>query len=165
MANHFQVVVNQTSEELKHRLRRAVSVHSKERLQMLYWLKTGVVSTRAELAKRLERDQSTIYRWLKRYRQGGIEGLLTVNTAPGRVSKIPPTALEKLKQRLAQSQGFNSYGQIQQWLKTECGVVVAYRTVHQTVRYKLNSKLKVPRPHSKKAKPEVQQAFKKNSKT
>lgn len=165
MANHFKVVVNQTSEELKHRLRRAVSVHNKQRLQMLYWIKTGVVSTRAELAQRLERDQSTIYRWLKRYRQGGIEALLTVNTAPGKVSKIPPTALDKLKQRLAQSQGFNSYGQIQQWLETECGVVVAYRTVHQTVLYKLNSKLKVPRPHSQNAKPEVQQAFKKNSKT
>jgi transposase len=103
MANHFKVVVNQISEELKHRLRRALSVHSKERLQMLYWIKTGVVSTRAELAQRLERDQFTIYRWLKRYRQGGIEALLTVNTAPGRVSKIPPTALDKVKQRLAQS--------------------------------------------------------------
>jgi hypothetical protein len=70
-------------------------------------------------------------------------------------------AIDKLKQRLAQPQGFNSYGQIQQWLKAECGVVVAYRTVHQTVRYKLNAKLKVPRPRSKNAKPEVQQAFKK----
>jgi hypothetical protein len=61
-------------------------------------------------------------------------------------------ALEQLKQRLAQPQGFNSYGQIQQWLEAECGVVVAYRTVHQTVRYKLNAKLKVPRPRSKNAK-------------
>ncbi len=72
-------------------------------------------------------------------------------------------ALEQLKQRLAQPQGFNSYGQIQQWLEAECGVV-AYRTVHQTVRYKLNAKLKVPRPRSKNAKPEVQLALKKNSK-
>jgi hypothetical protein len=66
---------------------------------------------------------------------------------------------------LAQPKGFNSYGQIQQWLETECGVVVAYRTVHQTVRYKLNAKLKAPRPRSKHAFPQVQQALKKNSKT
>jgi hypothetical protein len=50
-------------------------------------------------------------------------------------------------------------------LEAECGAVVAYRTVHQTVRYKLNAKLKVPRPCSKNAKPEVQLAFKKNSQT
>lgn len=165
MANHLKVAVKETTEELRHRLKRAITAHSKERLQMLYWIKTGVVSTRAELAQRLERDESTIYRWLKRYQQGGIEALLTVKTAPGRVSKIPPVAIDKLKQRLSQPQGFNSYGQIQQWLKAECGVIVAYRTVHQTVRYKLNAKLKVPRPRSKNALPEVQQAFKKNSKT
>lgn len=165
MANQFKVAVKETRAELQHRLKRAVTAHTKERLQMLYWLKTRVVNTRTELAQRLERDESTIYRWLKRYQQGGIEALLTVNTAPGKVSKIPPVAMDKLKQRLAQPQGFNSYGQIQQWLATECGVEVAYRTVHQTVRYKLNSKLKVPRPRSKNAKPEVQLAFKKNSKT
>ena len=164
MANQFKVAVKETTEELRHRLKRALSAHNQERLQMLYWIKTRTVSTRAELAERLERNESTIYHWLKRYQQGGIEALLTVKTAPGKVSKIPPVALEQLKQRLAQPQGFNSYGQIQQWLEAECGVVVAYRTVHQTVRYKLNAKLKVPRPRSKNAKPEVQLAFKKNSK-
>ena len=165
MANHFQVTVKETAQELQHRLKRVASAHSQQRLQMLYWIKKGVVSTRVELAQRLERDESTIYRWLKRYQQGGIEELLRVKTAPGKVSKIPPETMDKLKQRLAQPQGFNSYGQIQQWLETECGVEVAYRTVHQTVRYRLNAKLKVPRPRSKNAKPEVQQAFKKNSKT
>lgn len=165
MANNFQVVVKETKEELQHRLRRAVSAHTQERLQMLYSIQTGAVSTRMELAQRLGRNESTIYRWLKHYKQGGIEALLNVKTAPGKVSKITPPALDKLKQRLAQPQGFNSYGQIQQWLETECGVKVAYRTVHQTVRYKLNAKLKVPRPHSKNAKPQVQQAFKKNSPT
>jgi transposase len=165
VANQFKVAVKETSEQLQHRLRRAVTVHSKERLQMLYLIKTGAVSSRQELAQRMERDESTIYRWLKRYKQGGIEALLSVKTPPGKVSKITPEALHQLKQRLAQPQGFNSYGQIQQWLETQCGVVVAYRTVHQTVRYKLNAKLKVPRPRSKHAKPQVQQAFKKNSKT
>lgn len=119
----------------------------------------------SELAQRIQRDESTIYRWLKRYKQGGIEALLSVKTAPGKVSKITPEALQQLEQRLAQPEGFHSYGQIQRWLETECKVVVAYRTVHQLVRYKLNAKLKVPRPRSKNALPEVQAAFKKNSKT
>ncbi|MBD1919884.1 helix-turn-helix domain-containing protein [Microcoleus sp. FACHB-831] len=72
MANQFKVAVKETRAELQHRLKRAVKAHTKERLQMLYWLKTRVVNTRTELAQRLERDESTIYRWLKRYQQGGI---------------------------------------------------------------------------------------------
>jgi len=62
-----------------------------------------------------------------------------------------------------QPEGFNSYSQIQEWLSQECQVAVAYKTVHKIVRYKLKAKLKVPRPRSVNAKPEVQEAFKKNS--
>ncbi|MBP0035920.1 MAG: hypothetical protein J7524_22630, partial [Roseofilum sp. Belize BBD 4] len=38
----------------------------KERLQMLYWLKTGKVSTRKELTERLCRNEATSNRWLKK---------------------------------------------------------------------------------------------------
>ncbi|WP_413467399.1 helix-turn-helix domain-containing protein [Pleurocapsa sp. FMAR1] len=33
-------------------------------------------------------DESTIYRWLKKYRQGGLKNLLDVKTPPGRKSQI-----------------------------------------------------------------------------
>jgi transposase len=105
MANQFKVAVEETTEELQHRQRRATTAHTKERLQMLYSIKTGAVSTRSELAQRIQRDESTIYRWLKRYKQGGIEALLSVKTAPGKVSKITPEALQQLEQRLAQPEG------------------------------------------------------------
>jgi transposase len=54
------------------------------------------------------------------------------------------------------------YGEIQEWITQKCQVVVSYKTVHKIVRYKFNAKLKVPRPRSAQAKPEVQAAFKKN---
>ncbi len=47
-------------------------------------------------------------------------------------------ALERLKQRLQDPQGFHSYGQIQQWLATELKLNIAYKTVYQLVRYRLN---------------------------
>ena len=43
-----------------------------------------------------------------------------------------------------------AYGQIQQWMKSELGLDIAYKTVYQLVRYKLIAKLKVPRPLSLK---------------
>ncbi|MBN3893038.1 MAG: winged helix-turn-helix domain-containing protein [Nostoc sp.] len=70
--------------------------------------------------------------------------------------------MNQLHKRLNQPEGFKSYSQIREWLTQECQVVVAYKTLHKIVRYKLNAKLKVPRPHSAKAKPEVQEALKKN---
>jgi hypothetical protein len=36
MANQFKVAVKETRAELQHRLKRAVTAHSKERLQILY---------------------------------------------------------------------------------------------------------------------------------
>lgn len=118
MGRNIQVEVDESEEELLHRLRHAKTATSKERLQILYWIKTNAIATRAELLQRLGRDASTMYRWLKRYQQGGIEALLEVKTPPGKSGLIPQEVINQLLERLSQPQGFKSYGQIQQWLNT-----------------------------------------------
>ena len=56
---------------------------------------------------------------------------------------------------------FESYGEIQLWLKTCFDVDVSYRTVHELVRYKLKAKLKVPRLlHIKQSEKAVEQSKK-----
>ena len=162
MGNKFQVEVNESTEELRHRLRHAVTSSSKERLQMLYWLKQDAIATRQELSKKLARDESTVYRWLKKYERGGISSLLEVKTAPGKKSKISDPEMNQLKERLSQPQGFKSYGEILDWLNRQFGIVLAYKSIHKIVRYQLNAKLKVPRPYSAKAQPQIQDSFKKN---
>jgi transposase len=89
--------------------------------------------------------------------------LLRIKTSPGKPSKLPPDVLEQLRQRLSERTGFDSDGEIQQWLQQEYDVRTAYATVHGIVRYKLQSKLKVPRPVSIEADPQVQDTFKKTS--
>ena len=162
MGNKFEIEVNESQEELKHRLHHALTASSKERLQMLYWLKNNAIATRRELSQKLGRDESTIYRWLKRYRQGGLQDLLDVKTPPGKKSKISESEINRLKERLSQPQGFKSYGEIQDWLNQELGVDLAYKSVHKIVRYKLKAKLKTPRPRSPHFLPQIQNAFKKN---
>lgn len=162
MANHFRVEVPESAEELRHRLHHATTASSTQRLQMLYWLKTQAVATRQELAQRLGRNESTIYRWLQRYQSGGIDALLEVKKAPGKTPSIPTEVINQLRERLSQAQGFNSYIEVHQWLTQECHVAIAYKSVHKIVRYQLNAKLKVARPRSAKAQVQVQQTFKKN---
>lgn len=162
MGNKFQVEIKESVEELKHRLHHAITSSTKERIQMLYWLKTKTVGTRKKLSQRLGRDESTIYRWLRKYAQGGISALLEVKTPPGKESIISAQVMKQLEERLKMPQGFKSYSQIQDWLTQEWKVQLAYKTVHKIVRYKLKATLKVPRPRSAKAKPEVMDSFKKN---
>lgn len=161
MGRKLELEIAETLDELKNALLQARRASSKERLQMLYWLKTGQVSSRTEIAKRLNRDVATITRWLQKYRQAGIKELLCVRKAPGKKPILTPEQLEKLKQKLAEEQGFKSYGEVQKWLREELGVNLAYPTVYKVVRYQLKAKLKVPRPKSNQQNPLSKSHFKK----
>jgi transposase len=48
----------------------------------------------------LKRDELTIYRWLRAYKQGGITSLLTVEKAPVKTPHIPPEVRENLIEKL-----------------------------------------------------------------
>jgi transposase len=128
---------------------------------MLWWLKSGQVTQHQALAERLGRNPSTITRWLQQYRQGGLSGLLVVKHSPGRPRALDAALLAQLAARLEQPEGFKSYIEIEQWVQTTLGKPVKYKTVHKTVRYRLQAKLKVPRPQSIKQDPEAVSLFKK----
>jgi len=162
MSRPFQIEILESLEELEKGLKHTTTASSKERLQMLYLLKSGQVTSRQGLAELIGRDQATITRWVRKYKDGGRSGLLEVKHAPGKASIVSGEALSQLKQRLESPQGFQSYGQIQQWLVTELGLKIAYKTVYELVRYRIGAKLKVPRPRSLKQHPESQSHFKKN---
>ena len=150
MARRLKLEIKETAAYLERSLKQAKSGVRKERLQMLWWLKTGQVNEHQQLSRRLGRGHSTITRWLHSYRTGGLSQLLEVKTAPGAEPKIQGEALEKLKQRLDSPEGFSSYRAIADWLEQECGLEVKYDTVNRFVREKLKAKLKVPRPQSLK---------------
>ncbi|MDM9584933.1 helix-turn-helix domain-containing protein [Nostoc sp. GT001] len=133
MSRPFQVEISESQKELEKALKHATTASSKERLQMLYWLKSGQVSSRRTLAERLGRDEATITRWVRKYKDEGKRGLLEVKHAPGKAPSISGSDLERLERRLQEASGFQSYGQIQQWLKSELGLSLAYKTVYEVV--------------------------------
>jgi transposase len=165
MSGVFHVEIQESGEELKELMSRQTRARLRDRVRALYLCKTGQIQTRRELAQLLGCNESTLYRWFCQYQSEGLTGLLQVKTSPGQPSKLPAEALEGLRQRLQERHGFHSYGEIQTWLEEEYNVKAAYQTVHGIVRYKLKSKLKVPRPASLEADPQVQDTFKKNSPT
>jgi len=70
MTRPFQIEISESQQELEKALKHATTASSKERLQMLYWLKSGQVNSRQAVAELLGRNQATITRWLKKYKDG-----------------------------------------------------------------------------------------------
>lgn len=79
----------------------------------------------------------------------------------GRQPDIPAWAQTALSKRLQEPEGFNSYGEVKDWLLQKLGVSASYKVVHDTVRYRLKAKLKRPRPQSLGHNPIKAEAFKK----
>ncbi len=162
MTSVFNIEVKENKEELKKLLRTQTQASKRDRLRALYLHRTGQVKNRRQMAAMLGCAESTIYRWFKTYQNQGLKGLLAVKTSPGRPRKISGQALRDLQKQLATRTGFGSYGEIQSWLAKQHQLETAYSTVHGTVRYRLQAKLKASRPRSREADPEVQANFKKN---
>ncbi len=161
MAGVYKLDIQESEDELKQLLKAQKTAQGKERVQLLYLLKTTQAATVQSAAQLLGRHRVTVQDWLRRYRQGGIKSLLETKLPSGRTRAIPVWAERALEKRLQDPQGFESYGAIGEWLKTQLGIQAPYKTVHKLVHYRLNAGPKVPRPLSIKQSSEQLEAYKK----
>jgi transposase len=71
---------------LQERLRHERDPKRKPRLHLFVVLKTGQVTSRGHAAAHLALHRNTVAAWLRRYRDGGLEALLTYK--PKLITKI-----------------------------------------------------------------------------
>ncbi len=146
MSGVLKIDIVESEETLLNLLSQQKTAKTQQRVQVLYWLKTKQATSVGHLAAMLGKHYTTVSRWLSSYRHGGIKALLTIKSSTGRTPSIPPEILAQLQEELSDPEGFSSYGEIQIWLETVHSLKVSYKVVHDTVRYRLKAKLKVPRP-------------------
>ena len=163
MAGVYHLEIKEDEKTLKQLLCEQKTASDKERVQLLYLLKSHQAKTIQEAANLLGRHRVTLQKWLQRYRSNGLEGLLEHKPRLGRPSVIPAWAQQALHKRLQEPEGFNSYGEICQWLDSELGIKAHYKTVHQLVYYRLKGGPKVARPQSIKQSVQQREEFKKTS--
>lgn len=161
MSGVVKIDMTESSELLKSLLAQQKTAVGKERVQALYLLKTKQIETVQHLAGVLGRNRVTVQRWWSQDRQGGIKQLLAVDKPKGRPGSIPEWAIAGLQQELVDPEGFETYGEVQLWLKAVLGIEANYHVVHNWVRYKLKAKLKVPRPRRSEQDPKAIENFKK----
>ncbi len=153
MSGVVKIEIIESAETLRELLKNAKTPQEKERIQAIYWLKTHTVETVKQIAIMLGRNRVTVQKWLRKYRTGGLNLLLEPKkNVGGRPTSIRPEVIEKLKEELENPEGFQSYGEIQLWLKTCFDIDVAYRTVHEWVRYKLKACIESPTSFTYKTK-------------
>jgi len=149
MSRSISIEITESAEELKELMNEQTRAKFRERLQILYWIKTERFRSLQDLADYLGRSKSVIVKWLRTYRTQGLAALLEWNYHGGRRSKLSEAVLNALQQRLNDPWvGFNSYKEVKLWLFEEQGLEIPYSTVHRIVRYQLHAKLKVARPMS-----------------
>jgi transposase len=161
MAGVYKLEISESEEDLKRMLRGQKTASDKERIQLLYLLKTKQAKTIQSAAEMLGRNRVTVQDWLGNYRQGGLAGLLGHKPRTGRKQSVPQWAQKALMKKLEESEGFESYGQICQWLESQLGIKTNYKTLYYLVRYRLKARPKVARPVSAGKSQEQVEAYKK----
>lgn len=157
MSGVSKIEIHESSEALLRLMKQQKKLPLRERVQALYLLKSQEADSIAHVARILGHNRVTVQRWLSEYQQSGLKGLLAPKAHGGRQALIPPWAQTKLKKRLQQPRGFASYGEIVDWLASECGVKVRYWVVYDLVHKRWGAKLKRPRPlHSEQQSEEVE---------
>jgi len=143
--------VSESAEQLLDMIKKEKNGRFRDRLRLLWFLKTGEAETMTRAADLCNVSRLTAEEWFRRYQVGGITELLHLKTVPGRSRAIPPDVTECLKKRLSEPEGFGSYGEIQIWLRENYHLDIPYKTVHKTVKYYLESGSKMQSsPHIKK---------------
>ena len=163
MTTAFNTEIAESPQQLQRLLRKHQHARDRDRLRVLYLRQSGQARTRRELARLRGCNESSLYRWFWLYQQRGLEGLLEHPVPSGRPTELTPSIRQALEQKLSEPNGWRSYGELKAWLQREFGISSSYSSVYRWVRYKLQSKPKVPQRRAQQASEQQQQQFKKNS--
>ncbi len=162
MSGRTSTEITESIETLKDLMKCQKTILNQNKVQALYLLKSKQVLTLRKIAENLNKGETTIHRWFRMYREGGINNLLLHRKSPGRPKKITVEVAAKIQQELRDPEGFRSYKEIQVWLYLIQDIAIKYINIYKFVKYELKAKLKSPRPTHKKQKKGAIKEFQKN---
>ena len=155
--------ISETTYDLKTLLLNEKDPRIRERIQLIYLIKSGEITKLSKASKILVRDRRTLGTWVKTYEKFGLETLLERRTSDGRPSCLTTEQYNKLEFKLSESGGFKSYKHIGSWILEEFGIDIAYKTVFRICHDKLGARPKVSRPKNPKQDEEELELLKKKT--
>lgn len=144
----FSCLVRESAIELLYQERRSDLAVNRDKLKMLYLIRTEQSHSKVSLAGLLGRNRNTIAAWIDLYLIGGLELLLSrSDNLGGRPCKIHLVAREALFDKLDTPTGFRSYKEIALWLRDTYGILVVPKRLYYYLQ-KIKASSKVARPRS-----------------
>ncbi len=145
-----------TREEIQAARKTCPDPHAQERLLAIQMAQLGH-SRIADIAQGLGRGRATIVRWLRKYRQGGLPGLLS-RSHSHRKPRLDAQAIEALEKELKKGQ-WKSAKEIHPWLEQERGISMSRWGVYYWLK-KVGASCKKPRRKHRDQDPEEVEQFK-----
>ena len=118
MSGILKIEIVESIETLSSWLKPEKNLKKKERIQILYWLKTRLAKTVGDLSSLSGKQRTTVSKWLSLYREGGLSKILDIGSSSGRKPAIPPDIQKALINELNNPEGFSSYKEIQTWIRS-----------------------------------------------
>lgn len=146
----ISITIAESVAELKSQLSK-VSDHLRPRIKMLLCIVQGTDKV-AALAAKTGTSTNSILLYKKRYRDGGLKGLLQEGRGGDKRSGLTEEQKQKIEAKLSDPKnGLRSYIEAQAWLKAELGIEKEYHAVNKYLKRNFGTKLKVGRKsHVKK---------------
>ena len=160
MGRHRKFKIDQSVEDLKLYKGGITDYRSSQQLNALILIKSGQYTTLEEVASHIGVSYRTLHRWLKCYREHGLDQLLSPLTRNKPSKLITPQIHQELEQRLlSKDNPFSGYVEVQQWLEKTHHVKIGYKWLWAYMTTKMNSKLKVPRKVNVKKELDAEDSF------
>lgn len=154
--------IKEESGELRKMFLSEKDGRKKERIHILYLLKTGICRTIGDLSEKIGRNRNTVSGWIKKYKSGGIRLLCKRDASAGRTSVLTDDEKNMIKDKLSDVRGFGSYNEICEYVERETGKKINKKTLYHICHYRLKAVSKVPRPYNPKQNPEDVRIFTEN---
>ena len=164
MAKTIDITVIESEQHLNYLLRLQSRPRQQSRVKALLMIKQGKVKYTSEIAKKLRFSRRAIYDWLQSYKEGGIDGYLSVSSRGKRDEKLDNEEKEALSEKLKDaSTDITSYVELTHWASGQFGKEIPYHVIYKFCRQRLNSRLKTARKSHHKKDEQAVEAFKKTT--
>ena len=164
MGKVFEITIKESLSTLKTLHRKEKSQKKKLRLLSLILTKEEKFARRVDLAKFLGVNIDTLNKWTGKYKEFGLEKMLSVDSGGKRREVVPKSLHQEIEEKLNNSTApLQGYTDAVTWIKQEFGYEIKYHTIRAFMIRNFGSKLKTPRKSHYKKDEVAFEAFKKTS--
>lgn len=164
MGRRSVINVKESIEELESCLKSHKKFKIRQRIRSLIYTKKEKFNTQKELSDFLDIDYATLKRWLKKYKDHGLESLLKLESGGNYKGVISKALHQALEEKLHDSKApLLGYWHAVQWVKEHHGQEIHYQTLRAYLIRHFQSKKKHPRKSHYKKDEQALEVFKKTS--